>query len=113
MTDLEEFDYEQLSPGIRDAVRWFHAWEWDTSDSGDGSSFKSGSILSAIEVPMVVVHIQDCHFMCYDADAISHELERELSPGDFDKIDVQAMYNPRDGVARILVTGEGLLKLKG
>jgi hypothetical protein len=113
MMNTEEFDYKQLCPGIRNAVRWFHAWEWDTSDSGDGSRFKDGGFMCALEVPMVVISIKECHFMCHDANALSNELAREMSPEDFDKVDIQAMYNPRDGVANILVTGDGLLKLKG
>ncbi|KKN00630.1 hypothetical protein LCGC14_1135850 [marine sediment metagenome] len=111
MMNTEEFDYEQLSPGIRNAVRWFHAWEWDTSDSGDGSLSRDG-MECAMEVPMVVVPVEEGHFMCHDANAISQELEREMSPEDFAKVDIQAMYNPRDGIASILVTGDGLLRLK-
>lgn len=33
---MQGFDYEQLDPGIRDAVRWFHDLGYETTDSGDG-----------------------------------------------------------------------------
>lgn len=35
---LEEINYEELDPGIREIVRRLRELGWDTTDSGDGAS---------------------------------------------------------------------------
>ena len=107
----EAFDYEQLCPGIREAVRWFHHWSWDTTDSGDGSHATAG-MEGALDIPMVVVAVADEKDLSTDAWSLISDLHKALSVEDFEQVDLQAMFNPKDGVASILVTGDGLLKLK-
>jgi hypothetical protein len=105
-----DFNYNNLCPGIRDAVRWFHAWSWNTCDSGDGSHALAG-MEGAMEEPMVVVTVEDRADLCANADLLLEDLEKALGTS-FDKVDVQAMYNPRDGIYHILVFGAGLLSLQ-
>ena len=38
----DDFDYDSLSPGIRDIVRELHRHGYHTTDSGDGTNFKEG-----------------------------------------------------------------------
>jgi hypothetical protein len=35
---MDDFDYEQLNPGIRDLVKTLHELGYETSDSGDGKT---------------------------------------------------------------------------
>lgn len=42
MNKAEEFDLEEVSPGVRDLVKELRAAGYETTDSGDGSNFKEG-----------------------------------------------------------------------
>lgn len=35
---IDNLDYDQLDPGIRETVRLIRSWGYETSDSGDGRS---------------------------------------------------------------------------
>lgn len=107
---MSNFDYEQLCPGIRNAVRWFHQGSWETTDSGDGSLYKEG-VEGSFSEPMVAVSVRDPRHLFTDSCSLYEGLEKSMSDEDFEKIDVQAMYQPRNSVSCILVIGEGLLKL--
>jgi hypothetical protein len=65
----------------------------------------------ALEVPMVVV-VSTKEDLVFDASTLYTDLEKRLSPKDFAETDIQAMFNPRDGNASVLLTGKGLLSLR-
>lgn len=102
----EPFDYEALSSGIRPAVKWLHVQGWETCDSGDGSLHAEG-MECAFPEPMVVVVVDNRELMHLAADHLYHS----FTSFGYEDIDIQAMYNPADQIASILLTGGGLLKL--
>jgi len=105
----EDFNYEDLSPGIQDAVRWLHSCGWDTIDSGDGSLAKAG-MECAYDEPMVAIAVPRMALV-HLADRLKLDLESfVINP--LGAIEIQAMYNPLDGHAIILLTGEGLLNIE-
>ena len=102
---MAEFNYEQLSPGIRNAVRWFHEQGLETVDSGDGSNFANG-MECAIEDPMVVI--------CTDPGNLTDladELQKALAEKDLVDFRIEASYSPGEPTF-ILVLGKDLLLLK-
>jgi len=103
-------DYNKLSPGIKGVVRWLHLRGWDTCDSGDGSNLEEG-MECGMDTPMVVVETGKKR-LAYDAETLFNALTKFLSEEEFNNVDIQAMYNPRDEIASILLTGEGLLSRK-
>lgn len=51
-----DFDYSQLSPGIRKLVKLLHTWGYETTDSGDGTNHKEG-MGCALPYPMVAIKL--------------------------------------------------------
>lgn len=39
---MDDFDYGQISPGVRDIVRFLRGCGYNTTDSGDGSNYADG-----------------------------------------------------------------------
>lgn len=94
-----------ICEGIRGAVEWLNSAGFKTSDSGDGSHFRDG-MEGAMEDPMVYIVSNPCSLV-RDANRL-----RDMLDG-VGGIEIQAMYGPLDGNAGILVTGDGLLHVRG
>lgn len=58
---MDDIDYEDLDPGIRQTVRWFRAHGFSTTDSGDGVS-KAEELADdegcALNYPHVVIVVE-------------------------------------------------------
>lgn len=104
MTD--DLDYAKLDPGIREAVRWLRELGFNTTDSGDGRSKPEEA--RSIEGPHVVIVYEGPDFLEIVAEDLLGLLADRFGevPGD---VEIQANFNPRDGVCMILVLGDGLL----
>ena len=105
---MEDIDYDELDPGIRETVRLLRKWGFETTDSGDGVSKKGteqeplmlqfphvfmrstsqGLITSAENLHRLMDH----HGVSFDPD-----FEAERYPG------IEATYSPTDGAAIILL----------
>lgn len=116
---MNPFNYEQLDPGIRETVRFFHEHDFITCDSGDGvSKLEAGEMMdddysSFMDVPHVV--IVAAPFALVDvADRVATVLSKvgiKLTPAtpegmdDGSQVVVEASYSPNDGHAVVVVTG--------
>lgn len=106
---MTEAEYNNLDPGIRNVVRFLRAWEFNTTDSGDGVS-KVGTELEAemIHRPHVVM-TTDRATLLNEADRLVAVLgtqgiqvqAQHMSAG----IHIQASYDPIDGICTLVLFG--------
>lgn len=108
---LTAFDYESLSPGIREAVRWLHYHGFGTTDSGDGSNYAAG-MEGAMEEPMIYVRVTHSIDLIFETAFLWRLIKETCTPQARDGIEIQAMYNPKDRDAMIVLTGDGLLLMR-
>ena len=96
---------EEICEGIRGAVELFNSWGFETTDSGDGSHLKEG-MKCGWDVPMVVI-VEDIDELIDSAD----ELNLLLRVNNVNDFQIEASYSPNDGIASIVIYGEGLRNL--
>jgi len=105
---MSTFDYEQLDPGIRAAVRYLRERAYDTTDSGDGVTKLADGWPSEelILCPHVAIHACRDTFV-----SVSHRLLFDLEqPAARDAglptgtPSIEATYFPASGSAIVLVT---------
>ncbi len=101
---MVDFDYESLSPGIRAAVKWFHAQGYDTCDSGDGSLLEGG-MECGWEEPMVIVQVPVLSSLI----TLTDEIHGKLGSLGLD-VRVEASWSPNER-AFVVCYGKGLLVL--
>ena len=102
---MSDFDYDQLDPGIREAVRFLRGRGLHTTDSGDGRT-KDPESCGFIPFPHVICTSQefDMQTMLLDLEAV------RIHFGD-DSIEVEASYGVRGDEAGPWITtyyGDGL-----
>lgn len=73
-----DINYDELSPGIRGAVKWLRDNGFNTCDSGDGSNFEQG-MECAWEQPMVIIAVSREKLLS-EADRLLALLEAEGVP---------------------------------
>ena len=109
-TRKDELDYSQLDPGIRETVRRLRYWGFDTTDSGDGHSKADAGYDPDGFCPHPHVYIRssasqmvtDCKILlrfCRVAGVDIGEIRSADSPS------IQAMYDPVDDTAMIMLAG--------
>ncbi len=107
--DTDDFNYDELDPGIRETVHRLHELGYTTTDSGDGKA-KVGQMGCAMGVPNVVIQVTDPTELTWVAMTLFHELEaagirvQEISEDD-ECVSIQASFDPVSGVATILLLG--------
>lgn len=69
---LEEINYEELNPGIRQTVRWLRQLGFDTTDSGDGKTHEHECDRDCAYVTIRV----DPENMAAECKRLSRELQR-------------------------------------
>lgn len=96
---MKPLNYEELTPGIRQVVRWLRENGFETTDSGDGITNVALGMEGALDVPhvfMVAVNpaagIDECNRL--HALLLAHGLMPESGT-------IQLMYDPSDGVTVI------------
>lgn len=99
-TIREEPPWDDLDPGICDAVRFLWEAGFQPTDSGDGRS-KIGTMPEALSFPHVFL-VSAPETMVEDARSI-HGLPWEIVGGLGVPTSVEASFSPGDGVAVILV----------
>lgn len=110
MTD-EDFDPEELDPGVRRLVLWLRGLGFDTTDSGDGrtklaAGFDEGS---ALPYPHVAICVEPENLV-RDADRLADLLQEEhgievgpTPPEPPDPPRIEASYDPSTGTAMLLL----------
>lgn len=98
----DDFDYEQLDPGIREVVRLCRDNGFETTDSGDGCC----EIPCAYGGPMVAMVVSPA-LLLLEADRLWLTLRAETGAHDLaaQGVQVQASYDPANRVAVLLLTG--------
>ena len=103
--DIEDINYDELNPNIREVVRYLRSCDFETCDSGDGSNFQNG-MEGAYEYPMVAISVAPVELISkaltlvkvlYDVgiDILPIGAEESLTPC------IQATFDPADGCAII------------
>jgi len=98
---IDDFNYDELDPGIRETVKWLRSLGHDTTDSGDGRSKPADWYESGEALPYPHVYIQTGlgHKCLIDT---AHTLLVQLELADIDvqpqnpegKPYIQATYDP-------------------
>lgn len=122
---VEDIDYTELDPGIRETVRFLRSHGFDTTDSGDGK-FKfsqQGEDCCALPFANVAIVISDPITLTAHADRLSYVLEQagiivqpigyreadaysldEPPPWDVkEAVEIEASYDPANGSAILMV----------
>ena len=99
------FDYDEVSSGIRGAVRFLRERGFCTTDSGDGSNHLAG-MEGAMEEPMVA-----CVAHPHDLLAEADRLHLLLVEHGLKRIHIQASYDPADEIGTLLIVGRDLISL--
>lgn len=103
----DDFDYEQLDPGIRRVVRLLREASFDTTDSGDGvTKLAAGWDREEVhDQPHVHCQVQRPN----DIIRAALLMERVLTEAGVDlgreTVGIQAMYSPLDGIASVVLYG--------
>ncbi len=93
----DNFNYDELDPGIRKAVRVLREAEYETTDSGDGS--KAGETEGALDYPHVFIRLP----ATLDLVAEAHRAQRYLNEAGLPGSVVKATYSTKDETAMLLV----------
>lgn len=110
---IDDINYDELDPGIRDTVRWLDEHGFETCDSGDGESkFEEGWTEDdgAMPFPHVIIHCLRENLVM-EADRLAIMLLQEGMSIDMGEkpvngnLHIQAMYNPGDLGASIMLVG--------
>lgn len=101
---MDDFDYEQLNPGIRELVKELRDLEYETTDSGDGTNHANG-MEGAMEERHVVVQL-------HRDDMVDHTDEiMELLKGRYPKVRIECSWStdePRE-CATIIIFPDGII----
>ena len=92
---MEDINYDELDPGIRNLVRTLRCTGFNTTDSGDGS--KAKDMECALPFPMVTITTTR-DSMCDEADRLAVLMDAEEDEGWV----IEASYSP-DGPAVIIL----------
>jgi hypothetical protein len=87
-----DFDYEQLDPGIRKVVRWMRENGFETTDSGDGET--KTDMDCAFDMPNVAVHCTRADLFI-EADRLADMIRTHL-PRVYQEVHIEASYDPMD-----------------
>lgn len=97
---MREINYEELNPGIRRLVKMLRDAGFETIDSGDGITNVEAGMEGALKTPHVhcvvasKVMVQEAHRML----SLFTDAALDIESGQ-----VQAMFDPVDGVATVSV----------
>lgn len=93
---MSAFNYKNLDPGIRRFVKWLNDRGYQTTDSGDGVT--KGEF--GEPEPHVYMVVSADNLVCW-----AHMLRKDLNALGVTDGQVQATYNPDDGVAMLSIHG--------
>jgi hypothetical protein len=94
-------NYDEITPGVRKLVRFLRDAGFTTIDSGDGVTNVEAGMEGATEMPHV--HIATTHrAMVVEAHRLQNAMDKVCPAG---ACQIQAMYDPLDGIATLSVFG--------
>lgn len=110
----DTFDYETVSPGIREVVRWLRAHDFDAYDGGDPTDDDS-----EWEVPFVAIQVHPREVMA-EADRLYHLVyahDKKVFGKTVDHegdtwacgLSISAVYDPSDSTGHLDLTGPALI----
>ena len=108
MTEEQDFDLEEVAPGVRTTVSWLISNGFDTVDSNDGSCPNSENHIC--ENPLVVIQVEAKDLITetqrlYDL-LVQRRIRIEPQIGDDEgRVAIQASFDPADGSSMILLIG--------
>jgi hypothetical protein len=99
---MQQIDYETLNPGIRRLVKMLRDAGFETTDSGDGKTNVEAGMEHALKVPHV-----HCVVLSLNMRAEAFRMLNLLTDAglDIESGQVQALFDPVDGVATVSVYG--------
>lgn len=120
---VDDLNYDDLDPNIRETVRWLRGMNFDTCDSGDGVSKglpPENCECDYLPFPHVVIRVTKQQ-LALDADTLARlleahhgiKLEPQTDEGG-DEPNLQASYDPADGTAVLVLVNvhDAMLRLR-
>lgn len=105
---MKPINYEELTPGIRNVVRWLRDNGFETTDSGDGITNVALGMEGALDCPHVfmvaadpITAITECkrlHALLLDRGLAAEAGTVQLMYDPSDEVSVIALYNIDDAV---------------
>lgn len=102
MIELDQKILNELSPGIKDFVIWLNKLDFQTVDSGDGSSYQKG-MAGACSFSMVAIK-STAERLVWDADNLFSELFSIRNKINLNALTIEATYSPIDKISIIVIS---------